>query len=67
MKKKQSENSEMDGQIKLLEEVKTRVKRERGIANKKEDVYSGNPQVDIDPEIEYKKSLTALADVIYSY
>jgi hypothetical protein len=59
IKKKDSENSELEGQIKLLEEVKLRVKKDNLVESNK------NPTVISDAESDYKKSLASISDVIF--
>jgi hypothetical protein len=56
-----NQNSEVEGQVKLLEEVKKRVGSEK-TSDKREQSPSkiSEPQID---DTDYKKSLAALADV----
>ena len=65
MKTRNSQNSEMEGQIKLLEEVKKRMSSDRLAQVDKSDKISvnSNPQIQMDPDIEYKKSVTAMSDI----
>ena len=51
----------MEGQIRLLEEVKKRIGSEKPQVQA-DKVSVGNPQLQ-DPEIEHKKSITALSDI----
>jgi len=65
MGKRKAQNSEIDGQVKLLEDVKKRMGAEKALVQvDKRDKISTSPD-NVDAETEYKKSQTAIADVSY--
>jgi len=53
-KKKNEENYEIDGQVKLLDDLRARIIRERS--------EQGNTKEPVDPSNEYKKQLSAIQD-----
>ena len=63
MDRKKAQNSEIDGQVKLLEDVKKRMGAEKSLVQvERRDKISVSPD-NVDAETEYKKSQTAIADV----
>ncbi len=65
MSKKQAQNSEIDGQVKLLDDVKKRMGSEKAFVQvDKRDKISTSAD-NVDAETEYKKSQTAIADVSF--